>query len=274
MCKYVTYVICHVECLLLKALHERGNMVISELNSATERPLSVVQRQTAKFLSRCQDETVACTIMGEIDVNALVEHRRHNKSAGQAGFTHFILRALAETLTQHPQMNSHFDGTTIKPQPTVDIAIAVSMPNGDLVTPVLRGLENRSVAEIAEVTTALVKRVRAGGMTLNDIRGAGFTLSNIISRSRELPPVARWTSPIIPVPQTAILALNTAGEQAVVRNGNIEVATILPASLSFDHRVINGVEATTFLETLALILGDPGKLISKPTTFALKGTAK
>lgn len=223
------------------------------------RRLTPAQRQAAKYLARCEAETVRVTVYGEADVSAILQHRAaYAGSRSVPTITHYLLAALARALAVHREFNAHFSDFELTRFETVDVAVAVAMENGDLVTPVLRDVGAMSLDGIRSQGDALVNRVRAGGMTLADTRGAGFTLSNL-----GRPKVAQFATPIIPVPQVAILAATAIRLAPVVRDGTIVATNLLPLSLSFDHRAINGVTANAFLDTLGEMLGNP-QLLEEP----------
>lgn len=221
--------------------------------------LSPAQRQAAKFLSRCDAETVCVTVFGQADAGAVQAHRAalaRNADANDAPtITHYLLAALARTLAEHPVFNAHFVDGELQHNHAVDIALAVAMPNGDLVMPVVREVDRKPLRELHRECDTLVERVRAGGMTLKDTRGATFTLSNL-----GRPEVPTHATPVIPVPQVAILAVTAIRQTPVVRDGAIVIADMLPLSLSFDHRVINGVAANQFLDRLGEWLARPDEL--------------
>ena len=220
--------------------------------------LSMVQRQTAKLLSKSRAETVEVTVFGELDVTALVSLRAGRRTEGQLPtITHFVLAALARTLDDHPTFNAHFVDETLHLLPQADIGFAVSLDNGDLVSPVLRNVGALSLDAIATAARRLAERARTGALELADMKGAGFTFSSVGPT-----PAARFATPVIPVPQVAILAAMAVRAQPVVQGDAIGIAQILPVSLSFDHRALNGAAANAFLQTLANHLAKPERLIA------------
>jgi len=231
-------------------------MVTEGNQQATAERLSPAQRQAAKFLARSQAESASVTVFGEIDMTAL---QRYRAGLGEAPrppkVTHFLLRALAEALLEHRRLNAHLDDDSLKLFDEVNIGLAVALENGDLMTPVLRRLEASTLAEIAAEADALVARTRRGELALADVKGAGFTLSNVGAS-----PTARWATPIVPMPQVAILAVGAIRETPVIADGECRAAAIMPVSLSFDHRAINGIAAAALLDSLAGLLAQPQQL--------------
>jgi pyruvate dehydrogenase E2 component (dihydrolipoyllysine-residue acetyltransferase) len=223
--------------------------------------LGPAQRMAAKFLHESQTAMATVTLFGEIDVGALVAARTAIPADQpvRPTYTHFVIRAVALALEAHPQLNAHFDGETLTCLRSVDMGLAVARPNGELIVPVLRDAGSKSVQKIAVEAAVLGERARAGRLDVADVRGATFTLSSVGAAS-----VTLWTTPIVPAPQVAILAVTAIRETAVVRDGALAPAQMLPVSLSFDHRAVNGAPASAFLETLAEILADPKALLADP----------
>lgn len=220
--------------------------------------LSPVQRQTAKLLSKSRAETVEVTIFGEVDVSELMAMRAGFRGVGtMPTITHFILAAIARTLTEHPAFNAHFIENALHLLPKADIGFAVSLENGDLVSPVLRDVGAMLLDDIAAAASRLAERARTGALELADMKGAGFTFSSVGQT-----PAARFATPVIPVPQVAILAAMAVRAQPVVRDDGLGIAQVLPVSLSFDHRALNGAAANAFLQTLADQLAAPEALIA------------
>jgi len=218
--------------------------------------LSPMQRQAGKFLAGCQNESVQVTVFAEIDVSRLMAVRTALSGAGKApGITAFLIAALAKTLRQHPEFNAHYEDGALRLFDEVNIGLAVSLESGDLVTPVLRDVADKTVSEISDSAAALAEKARNAALVVADMRGAGFTLSNL-GRSG----VVRFATPIIPVPQVAILAATAMRETPVAVGGAVKVVPVLPLSLSFDHRAVNGSAATGFLESLADALTRPEEL--------------
>ena len=225
------------------------------------RRLSPVQRQTGKVLSKSRAETVEVTVFGELDVTELVRVRSELTQDDRPTITHFLLAALARSLRDQPDFNAHFADDALTLLPEIDLGFAVSLPNGDLVSPVLRDVGRLPLDAIAAAARDLAARARAGTLALADMRGAGFTLSSIGQT-----PAARFATPVVTVPQVAILAAMAVRAQPVVTDGRIGIAQILPVSLSFDHRAVNGAAANAFLQSLADHLARPDTLHSPATS--------
>ena len=159
--------------------------------------------------------------------------------------------ALAAALVRHPAVNATFTGDEIQRHPAAHVGIAVAAPQG-LVVPVIRGAERLSVGEIAAARADLVQRARDGKLTLQDLEGGTFTISNLGMYG-----IDRFTAVLNP-PQVAILAVGAAVERPVVSGGEVTVAPMLALTLTCDHRAIDGAEGAEFLQTLQALVETPG----------------
>lgn len=208
-------------------------------------------------MSTSQAEAVSVTIFGDARVCDLMEFRDHNYDrSNRPTLSHFLISAVAKSLEQHEELNAHFGDAGLKIFRNVHLGLAVTTSNGDLLTPVVKNLRGQSLQQISEATDALVRKARAGDLKLTDIRGASFTLSNLGQSE-----TARYATPIVPLPQVAILATLSVRQEPVVKNNTIAAAHLLPLSLSFDHRALNGAAATAFLQTVADFLKQPELLL-------------
>ncbi len=162
-----------------------------------------------------------------------------------------ILTKLAGVaLTRHRAVNATFRGDTIQRFPNAHVAIAVAAPNG-LVVPVIRDADRRTIQEIAEARTDLVGRARSGKLTLADLEGGTFTISNLGMFG-----VEQFVAVLNP-PQVAILAVGAVKDTAVVVDGEIDIAPIMQLTLTCDHRAIDGADGADFLRTLVALLEQP-----------------
>jgi len=172
-------------------------------------------------------------------------------------FTHLIIRALALTLPRHQRVNASWsDGGTVY-HDDINIGIAVAVEDG-LVAPVLRGCQDLTLRQIARATTELVSKAQAGRFSGDELTGGTFSLSNM-----GMLDIEEFSAVIIP-PQAAILAVGSIKQRPVVRDGHLAVAKTMRATLSVDHRVLNGVEAGRFLEDLKGVLEKPVLLVMAP----------
>ena len=213
--------------------------------------LSPLQRMTAAHLTQSLRDSVPVTLHGAADAEVLVALRsRLNDHPSRDGlprisYTHLIVKALAQTLRAHEAINATLEGTEVRYHADINIGVALSRDDGHLVVPVVRNADSKSVEEIAAALLILGQRARADKLQLPDVKGATFTVSN-----GGMVPSTRWTTPIIPLGQAAILGIGALHEAAVVRDGLIEVRRMLPTSLTFDHRFVNGVPAARFVDDL------------------------
>ena len=224
---------------------------------ARTAPLAPMQRIAAGHLSRSLRESVPVTLHGEADAEALVALRaRLNTDPTRAGrpritYTHLIVKSVAQTLRAHEGLNATLDGREVRYYADINIGVALALADGNLVVPVIRNVDCKSMDEIAGAMQALEERAAAGKLALADVQGATFTVSN-----GGMVPSARWTTPIIPLGQAAILGIGALHEAAVARNGEIVARRVLPTSLTFDHRFVNGVPAARFLDDLHNLIAE------------------
>lgn len=220
-----------------------------------------MQRIAAAHLSKSHLETAPITLLGEVEVDALVALRQAlngdvSRNRGtRFSLTALLVKAVAQALRAHPALNATFvDGMVHRSDP-VHMGIALSMPDDNLVVPVIRDVHRLALPEVARALADLAERARAGRLALDDVRGATFTLTNPGSvRS------ARWSTPIIALPQCAILGIGALARKPVVRGEQVVPAWVLPTSLTVDHRVVNGVPAQRFVDTLHELLAAPAAL--------------
>lgn len=226
--------------------------------------LPPMQRLAAEHLARSQRESVPVTLHGVVEVDALLALRERLVAAHAAGpritLTHLLAKALAQALRAHPGLNATLQGERVLLHEGVHLGIAQALPDGALVVPVLRDAERLAIDALAAAAHDLAARALSGKLRLADVQGATFTVSNGGALA-----AARWTTPIIPLGQAAILALGAIHEAPVAHGGAVVVRRVLPTSLSFDHRFVNGVPAARFLD-------DVHQLIAEPARIALDGS--
>ena len=220
--------------------------------------LPPMQRQLAAVMLRSWTEAPQCTVFADADVTRLCELRRELKSGGAAPtVSHFVLVALARALAVHPRLNAHLEGDVLTEHGTISLGFAIALDTGGLMAPVLRDVGNWDAFTMAEEARALTAKALGGKLALTDMQGATFTFSNA-GQSRS----PRYATPILALPQVAILAVTAMRPDPVVRDGAVTVADTLPLSLTFDHRALNGQQANLFLDCLADHLGAPEALLS------------
>ena len=176
------------------------------------------------------------------------------KHGVKLGFMSFFAKAACLALKDLPAVNAQIDGEDIIYFDFVDLSVAVSAPNG-LVVPVVRDADSLSFAGIEKAIADLGKRAREGTLTLDDMKGGTFTISNggVFG--------GLMSTPIINPPQSAVLGLHRIEDRPVVRDGEIVIRPMMYLALSYDHRLIDGREAVTALKTIKEAIEDPTRLL-------------
>ncbi len=218
-------------------------------------------RQTiAKRLKAAQDTAAMLTTFNDVDMSAVIEARARykdlfeKKHGVRLGFMGFFTKAACLALKDIPAVNGRIDGDEIVYNNYMDISVAVSGPSG-LVVPVIRNAETLSFADIEKTIGDFGKRAKEGTLTMDDMAGGTFTISNggVFG--------SLMSTPIINPPQSAVLGLHRIDERPVVVNGEIVVRPMMYLALSYDHRLIDGREAVTFLKTIKEAIEDPTRLL-------------
>ncbi|MBI3371792.1 MAG: 2-oxo acid dehydrogenase subunit E2 [Betaproteobacteria bacterium] len=216
---------------------------------ASVRRLGAMQRIAAGRLSRSHLETAPVTLIGETECDALVALRDKLNTGCAAGerfsFTQLLVKLVAQALRGHPDMNCALIDGALHVYEVVNVGVALSLPDGNLVVPVVKDADQKPLSEVARELRDLEARAAAGKLVLGDVAGGTFTLTNA-----GMVPGARWTTPIVFIPQCAILGTGAVRRAPVVREERIEAAWVMPTSLTFDHRAVNGVPAARFVETV------------------------
>ena len=196
-------------------------------------------------------------LVREVDVSRLVtwRERASKQSGARITYTDLLVRLVAAAVAQHPRVNVSWKDGAIVQHADVNIGLAVAIDDG-LVVPVLHRADTLSLAEIAQRREDLVARAQAGKLRPADIQGAGFTISNLGAIG------GTYSTPIISYPEVAILLVGRARKLPIVTEGDkVEVRLMLPMSLSYDHRLVDGREAVTFLVRVKEAIEDPTRLL-------------
>jgi pyruvate dehydrogenase E2 component (dihydrolipoamide acetyltransferase) len=228
---------------------------------AVEREaLRGIRRRSAEHLARAWAVIPHVTQHDQADVTELETMRRRHQKRGGEGvgdltLTIFLLKAVARALRIHPRFNASLDSAAgeLVLKRYYNIGVAVDTEQG-LVVPVVRGVDGKGIRELAAELGQLVARTREGKATLEDLRGGTFTVTNTGALG------GTGATPIINYPEVAILGVGRARQTPVVRDGQIVPRLILPLSLAFDHRVIDGMEAARFSTELVGLLEAPERL--------------
>jgi 2-oxoglutarate dehydrogenase E2 component (dihydrolipoamide succinyltransferase) len=218
-------------------------------------------RQTiATRLKEAQNTAALLTTFNDVDMTAVMEARSRYKDLFEKkhgirlGFMGFFVKAACLALKDVPSVNAYIDGDEIVFHDYVDVSVAVSAPNG-LVVPVIRNAHAMSFADIEKTIAEFGKRAKAGTLTMDEMRGGTFTISNggvfgsLIS------------TPIINPPQSGVLGMHRIEERPVVRDGQIVARPMMYLALSYDHRLVDGREAVTFLVRMKEAIEDPTRLL-------------
>ena len=218
-------------------------------------------RQTvAKRLKAAQETAAILTTFNDVDMSAVMEARNkykdlfEKKHGVRLGFMGFFTKAVCMALKDVPAVNAQIEGDEIVYNDFADISVAVSAPNG-LVVPVIRDADKMSVAEIERAIGDFGKRAKDGTLTMEDMKGGTFTISNggVFG--------SLMSTPIINPPQSGVLGLHRIEDKAVVRGGEIVIRPMIYLALSYDHRLIDGREAVTFLVAVKNAIEDPTRLL-------------
>ena len=230
-------------------------------NRNEERVRMTRLRQTvARRLKEAQDTAALLTTFNDVDMTAVIETRSKykdlfaKKHGVKLGFMGFFVKAACMALKDVPSVNAQIDGDEIVYHDYADISVAVSAPNG-LVVPVIRNAEAMSFADVENTIGDFGKRAKDGSLTMADMQGGTFTISNggVFG--------SLMSTPIINPPQSAVLGLHRIDDRAVVVDGEIVIRPMMYLALSYDHRLIDGREAVTFLVRLKEAIEDPARLL-------------
>lgn len=222
-------------------------------------PMTRLRAKIAERLIQAQQNAAILTTFNEINMQPVMTLRskykdNFEKAYGvRLGFMSFFTMAVVEALKHFPIINASTDGNDIIYHAYYDIGIAVSSPRG-LVVPVLRNAETLSMAEIEKQIAEYSNKAQAGQLSIEDITGGTFTLSNggVFG--------SLMSTPILNPPQSAILGMHKIQERPVVENGQIVIRPMMYVALSYDHRIIDGVDSVRFLVSVKELLEDPARL--------------
>lgn len=226
-------------------------------NRGSERSkMSSLRRRVAKRLVSVKNETAMLTTFNEVDMTAIFDLRKDFKEDFKEkhnvglGFMSFFTKAVTRALKMYPQVNSMIDGDYTVSYDYSDISIAVSGPKG-LMVPVVRNAENLSFAGVEKEIKRLALRVREGEITVDEMTGGTFTITNGGVFGSML------STPIINPPQSAILGMHNIVERPMAVNGEVKIRPIMYVALSYDHRIIDGRESVGFLVAVKEALENP-----------------
>lgn len=226
----------------------------------TRKKLTPIRQTIARRLLAAKNQTAMLTTFNEVDMSRILELRKAYKDTFQEkhgiglGFMSFFTKACATALLEFPEVNSQLHEDELVYFSYVDISIAVSTDRG-LVVPVVRNAHLLSLADIERTIADLAARARQNKISIEEMQGGTFTITNggVFG--------SLFSTPILNPPQTAILGMHKIQERPVVVNGQVVVRPMMYVALSYDHRVIDGKEAVSFLVRVKELLEDPIRLL-------------
>jgi pyruvate dehydrogenase E2 component (dihydrolipoamide acetyltransferase) len=218
-------------------------------------PLNNFRKVAAKRLTEAKQTIPHIYLTVDCEIDALMKMRadlngRAPKDGYKLSVNDFVIRACALALKQRPAINASWTETAIRRWKTVDVAVAVSLPEG-LITPIIRNADHKGLAAISGEMKELAKRARDGKLKLNEFQGGGFTISNLGMFG------IKDFAAVINPPHGAILAVGAGEQRPVVKNGALAVATVMTLTLSCDHRLIDGAVGAEFLGVVKRLIEDP-----------------
>lgn len=223
-------------------------------------PMTRLRKTIAKRLLEAKNATAMLTTFNEVNMKPIMDLRSKYKDEFEKrhdtrlGFMGFYVKAVTEALKRFPEVNASIDGDDIVYHNYFDISIAVSTPRG-LVTPVLRDTDKMSIAEIENGIRDLAIKGRDGKLTMEDMQGGNFTITNGGVFGSLL------STPILNPPQSAILGMHKIQDRPMAVDGKVEILPMMYLALSYDHRIIDGKESVGFLVTIKELLEDPQRLL-------------
>jgi 2-oxoglutarate dehydrogenase E2 component (dihydrolipoamide succinyltransferase) len=222
--------------------------------------MSNLRKTISRRLVESKNTTAMLTTFNEVDMTAIMQIRKQFKDKFKEshgvnlGFMSFFTKACAIALSEWPTVNAYIDGDQILYHDYADISIAVSTPRG-LTVPVIRNVESLSMAEIEKTVVVLAGKARDSKLTAEDLTGGTFTITNggVFG--------SLMSTPIINIPQSAILGMHKIQDRPMAVNGKVEILPMMYLALSYDHRIIDGRESVGFLVRVKALLENPALLL-------------
>jgi 2-oxoglutarate dehydrogenase E2 component (dihydrolipoamide succinyltransferase) len=254
----------HQQPLTSRTGSDPSSSIALEIPLADERvervPMSRLRQRIAERLKSAQNTAAMLTTFNEIDMSTVMAMRAQYREAFEKkygvrlGFMSFFVKACVAALQEIPAVNAEIDGTDIIYKKYYDIGVAVSAPQG-LVVPVLRGVDALSFAEVEKKINELSLRARENKLAMTDLTGGTFTITNggVFG--------SLMSTPILNPPQSGILGMHKIQERPVVINGKIDIRPMMYVALTYDHRIIDGREAVTFLVKVKEFIENPERLL-------------
>jgi 2-oxoglutarate dehydrogenase E2 component (dihydrolipoamide succinyltransferase) len=249
---------------VLAALANPGKKAFAgtELNSRNVRreKMSNLRKTISRRLVEAKNTTAMLTTFNEVDMSSIMEIRTKFKDKFKEihgvglGFMSFFAKACAIALSEWPTVNAYIDGDQLVYHDYADISIAVSTPRG-LTVPVMRNVESMSMAEVEKNVSELASKARDSKLTAEDLTGGTFTITNggVFG--------SLMSTPIINIPQSAILGMHKIQERPMAINGQVVIKPMMYLALSYDHRIVDGRESVNFLVRVKELLENPEQLL-------------
>jgi len=223
-------------------------------------PMTRLRKRVAERLLEAKNSTAMLTTFNEVNMKPIMDLRKQYGDAFEKrhgirlGFMSFYVKAVVEALKRYPEVNASIDGDDVVYHNYFDVSMAVSTPRG-LVTPVLRDVDTLGMADIEKRIKELAVKGRDGKLTVEDLTGGNFTITNGGVFGSLMSP------PIINPPQSAILGMHAIKDRPMAVDGKVEILPMMYLALSYDHRLIDGRESVGFLVAIKELLEDPTRLL-------------
>ncbi|MBA3670031.1 MAG: 2-oxoglutarate dehydrogenase complex dihydrolipoyllysine-residue succinyltransferase [Sphingomonas sp.] len=238
----------------------RGNDEVGAQRKEERVKMSRLRQTIAKRLKEAQNNAASLTTFNDVDMSAVIDARARYKDLFEKkhgirlGFMGFFVKAVALAAKDVPSVNASLDGDEIVYHDYLDVSVAVSAPKG-LVVPVVRNADQMSFAEIEKTIADFGKRAKDGTLSMEEMQGGTFTISNGGVFGSLL------STPIINPPQSAVLGMHRIEERPIAKDGAVVIRPMMYLALSYDHRLVDGREAVTFLVRVKEAIEDPTRLL-------------
>jgi 2-oxoglutarate dehydrogenase E2 component (dihydrolipoamide succinyltransferase) len=226
----------------------------------SRRKMTPLRKTIANRLVEAQQTTAMLTTFNEVDMSAVMSYRKAHQEAFvkrhgvKLGFMSFFTKAVVQGLKQVPAMNAQVDGDEIVTHHYYDIGVAVSTPKG-LMVPIVHDCDSKSFADIENDIIGYANKAKEGKITIEDLQGGVFTISNGGIFGSML------STPILNTPQSGILGMHTIQQRPVAVDGEVVIRPMMYLAVSYDHRLVDGREAVSFLVTVKQAIEDPARLL-------------
>ena len=225
-------------------------------------PLKGMRKKIAEHMIHSHLTSARVTSLHEIDVTEFVSLRNElvkqpEKTGGvRISYTHLLIKAISQALRKHLILNSTLVENEVLIFEDINIGMALTLPDGNLIVPVIHQADRKNIVEIAKRVSDLEERAKIGKLVVADVQKGTFTISNV-----GMLPEARWFTPIINQGQCAILGTGAIRQAPLVKDGQIAIRWVITTSLTHDHRILNnGIVVEYFIQTLVQLVQDPQKI--------------